>query len=593
MDAAITFGRLVMSALAAAAGLVVSAAAAAHPPADQVRVVGPKVMSPGAVHLVYAEGKPSGAKDWHLLEPDGFTVEVTGAGKLVEDPAAVAMNPVTVELPLDAAGEVTVSLQAAGKSAAQAFKVAEAKPAGEFMGSVDVKAVTHRFEGLGAGVLFYDNQFEISTTGDIYDWCFKDVAAEFLHVLIRPDYEPANDNDDWQSLDLSKFDFKSTERPFRIAKEALERNPDLKVFASLYTPPAWMKTNDSTAGNGSLKSGPKYRREMAEYVLAYLRHARAEKIPVQYLGFFNEPDFAHTQDGMHVADLSDLAELFRDCTAALDKLMAADEFLKDPKRRPVYVFPDTLGPGSITRAGPASKKLRGKAGMLNPVGVWGVHDYWYQSGDYWDKRYRELRAFPGVGKKPIWMTEWAQRDRRGDLASGVEYGRNILNAVRLGAGAWMAFEWCHPAGNQSGLISTDWGPGKPTRNYWRSKAYHVFRQVANTTPGGSEVLAMNGRWNGQHQANGRGVEFLALKSDRVAKSGDVVIVHLMNSEPAPTKYQIRFAGPVKNVRERFLTTPAINMAKGGERHASLSNPGNGMVLTGTIPPFSLLTVELK
>lgn len=110
-------------------------------------------------------------------------------------------------------------------------------------------------------------------------------------------------------------------------------------------------------------------------------------------------------------------------------------------------------------------------------------------------RYKELRKFPAVGDKPIWMTEWAQRYPHGDVYSDVEYGMKILNALRLGAEAWMVFEWCHPSGNQSGLISTDWSAQPPRQRYWRSKAYYVFQQIANTTPIGSKIVNLTPEQN--------------------------------------------------------------------------------------------------
>src|SRR5262249_1542973 len=143
-------------------------------------------------------------------------------------------------------------------------------------------------------------------------------------------------------------DFRSLERPFRIIKEALARNPELKIYASLYSPPAWLKSNDSTGGKGTLKDGPRARQELARHVFAYLKYAQKNAIPVHYLGFFNEPDVQHPQEGMHFGDLGVLAETFHDCAKALDSLIAADG---DAKKAPVYVFPDMLGPGAITRAG--------------------------------------------------------------------------------------------------------------------------------------------------------------------------------------------------------------------------------------------------
>jgi hypothetical protein len=560
---------------------LVAADTTAPPAPQKIRLVGPDVLQRGTRNLIHVEGLFDG-KTWKRLDPTKLSVQVTGAGRLVEDPAGGMMNPFEVRGDDVDRGEVTVEVKAADKAATAKFAVGAAKPGGAFEVTVNPTAVAHRFAGLGGGVLFYDNQFDITSGDDIYDWCFKDVRASFLHVLIRPDYEKENDNDDWRSLDLSKFDFRSLERPFRIVKKALERNPDLKVYASLYSPPAWMKSNNATGGQGTLKDGLRYRQELAEYVFAYLKHAHAGGIPVHYLGLFNEPDWPHTQDGMHFADLGTLAETFHDVARSLDELIAADKELKQP---PVYVFPDTLGPGSITR-GKTTQRLRERVRLLDKVGVWGVHDYWNQAGTYWNDRYRELRAFPGVRDKPVWMTEWAQRERRGDLASGVEYGTTLLNALRLGAEAWMVFEWCHPSGNQSGLISTDWGAKAPRARYWRSKAYHVFRQVANSTPAGSQVLSAAGKWKGTSQGGGKGIEYLALR-DR-----DDVIVHLMNAEPVPVPYRVSVPGsPDKAVG--WLTTPLADMAAVEPDALTVGRQGNAGTVSGVVPANSLLSVVLK
>jgi O-glycosyl hydrolase len=166
--------------------------------------------------------------------------------------------------------------------------------------------------------------------------------------LIRPDYQKEEDRGDWRTLDLARFDFRSLEGPIRIIKKALQRNPELKLYASLYSPPPWMKSNGATSGQGTLKEGLHYRRHLARYLFAYLKYAQSQGLTVHYLGFFNEPDWPHTQDGMHFSDLGMLAETFADCAASLNSLIAADGTLKP---RPIYVFPDTLGPGSLTRAG--------------------------------------------------------------------------------------------------------------------------------------------------------------------------------------------------------------------------------------------------
>ncbi len=446
---------LILLSISVLLSLSASVPGAEQPRPRQIRVAGPDTLQQGMRYALAVEGLRDGT-NWELLAPDQFRVKVSGSARALDDPAGRPMNPFEIRCEDVADGKVTIEITVGDQAVTRTFAVGTAKPMGTFEAVIQPRTVTHRFAGLGGGVMFYDNQFDITTGDDIYDWCFRDVHATFLHVLIRPGYEKENDNEDWRSLDLAKFDFQSLERPFRIIKKALERNPKLKIYASLYSPPAWLKANNSTGGQGSLKDGLRSCQELAEYVFAYLKHARSQGIPVHYLGFFNEPDFQHTQEGMYFADLGTLVETFSQCARALDTLLAADPTMKE---RPTYVFPDSLGAGSITRAGRNSQRIRQRVRLLDRVGVWGVHDYWNQAGTYWNDRFRELRAFPGVGKKPIWMTEWAQRFPRGDLASGVEFGVHILNALRLGAEAWMVFEWCHPSGNQSGLLSTDWGEG--------------------------------------------------------------------------------------------------------------------------------------
>jgi hypothetical protein len=275
-----------------------------------------------------------------------------------------------------------------------------------------------------------------------------------------------------------------------------------------------------------------------------------------------------------------LAQTFHDVAKALDGLIAADADLKKP---PVYIFPDVLGPGSITRDPKNNQKLKERIRLLDRVGVWGVHDYFHQAGTYRNERFRELRAFPGIGSKPIWMTEWSQGERHGDLGSAIDYGANMLNALRLGAEAWMVFEWCHPSGNQAGLISTDWGAKAPRERYWRSKAYHVFRQIANTTPAGAKVISMKGLWKGTSQAKGSGIEYVALRD------GSKTIIHLMSTEPAGVPFKVNGRGLTEKI-VGWRTTPSANMEQLSTGDWKVTRQADAATIGGVVPPYSLLTL---
>jgi glucosylceramidase len=73
-----------------------------------------------------------------------------------------------------------------------------------------------------------------------------------------------------------------------VTRAALAINPDLKIMATPWSPPGWMKTTDSLI-KGSL------RQELYPAFAAYLRRTvqafGEEGVPVHYLSIQNEPDF--------------------------------------------------------------------------------------------------------------------------------------------------------------------------------------------------------------------------------------------------------------------------------------------------------------
>lgn len=84
----------------------------------------------------------------------------------------------------------------------------------------------------------------------------------------------------------------STARPeayvFPTVRAALKVNPDLKVMASPWSAPAWMKTTGSLV-KGQLRPDayPVY----AEFFARYVKAAKAQGVPTDYLSIQNEPDF--------------------------------------------------------------------------------------------------------------------------------------------------------------------------------------------------------------------------------------------------------------------------------------------------------------
>jgi len=89
-----------------------------------------------------------------------------------------------------------------------------------------------------------------------------------------------------------KLEHFSLKRPqefvFPTVRAALKINPELKVMASPWSAPAWMKTTGSLV-KGQLK--PEAYPVYADFFARYIREARKVGVPTDYLSIQNEPDF--------------------------------------------------------------------------------------------------------------------------------------------------------------------------------------------------------------------------------------------------------------------------------------------------------------
>jgi len=94
-------------------------------------------------------------------------------------------------------------------------------------------------------------------------------------------------DDEPGDVSLKKFNI-DNDRKHMIpcVKEALRENPELKVFASPWSAPGWMKTSGSMIG-GALK--PEYFKSYAEYFRYFIEAYRAQGISVYAVTVQNEP----------------------------------------------------------------------------------------------------------------------------------------------------------------------------------------------------------------------------------------------------------------------------------------------------------------
>lgn len=80
-----------------------------------------------------------------------------------------------------------------------------------------------------------------------------------------------------------------------ILKEILSINPKMKILASPWTAPLWMKTNESSVG-GYLKT--QYYNVYAQYFVKYIQAMQAQGIPIEAVTIQNEPEHGGNNPSM-------------------------------------------------------------------------------------------------------------------------------------------------------------------------------------------------------------------------------------------------------------------------------------------------------
>ncbi|MBL7698795.1 MAG: glucosylceramidase [Chitinophagaceae bacterium] len=86
---------------------------------------------------------------------------------------------------------------------------------------------------------------------------------------------------------MEKFDLgPDREDVIPVMKEILQIVPSLKILASPWSPPVWMKTNHDTRGGQLI---PEYYRAYAKYFVKYVQQMKAEGITIDAITVQNEP----------------------------------------------------------------------------------------------------------------------------------------------------------------------------------------------------------------------------------------------------------------------------------------------------------------
>ena len=442
--------------------------------------------------------------------------------------------------------------------------------------TVQTARVRQVFEGLGAGAIFYEAHItslaernKNERQQQLYDDMFARVPTRYLQLMIRETHEPENDNGDPFTPAFEDKNFEYCKHTLQIAKAALKRRPDIQLYATLYTPPPWMKTNNAVSGGGearaTLKNGLEL--ELGEYIWAFLAYMKKNGAPIHYVSIANEPDWPHTQPGYFLSP-EHHAALFKAVGEYLDKM--AKKYPEVP--RPKLVGPNTLSaPGAAKDYVPRVLKSAGKY-----LDVIGSHDY-DPRGDRWGA----LRKL--AGNRSVWLTEWCARTKDhspGMINSALEYGAAMHEAFQGGANVFLAYDWVYPPRDSGeALIHVNWG-----NDYTLTKPYFLFRQWAEPLTPGMRVVSISQTGSGavRSQAGVKPTAFLD-PSDRT------LVVHIVND-------QDRDAGITLKLTGKFATATTAARARTSVQEDAVALPalaGTAGSFADTLPARSMVTYRFS
>ena len=200
---------------------------------------------------------------------------------------------------------------------------------------------------------------------------------------------------------------------------------DMRVFASPWSAPSWMKSNNTMLQGGTLL--PQYRDLWAGYFVKFVQAYEKAGIPVWGLSIQNEPMAKQRWESMIYT--------------------AEDE---------TRFLGDHLGP-ALTKAGLGDKKIvvwdhnrdllpqRAAHIMSDPKArpyVWGIGYHWYETWAKGQPMHRNVAAvraaYPDV---PLLMTESSIEKydpaRLQDWANGERYGSEIMADLAAGSAGWI------------------------------------------------------------------------------------------------------------------------------------------------------------
>ena len=197
-----------------------------------------------------------------------------------------------------------------------------------------------------------------------------------------------------------------------------KRNDKIRIMASPWSPPAWMKTTGEMNFGGKLKS--EYRDTWADYYCKFIENCEKENVPIWGLSIQNEPEAKQTWDSCLYTAEEERDFIKNHLGPSLEKHNLLDRkiIIWDHNRDVMVERARTV------LSDPDAAKY-----------VWGTGFHWY-CGDHFDNVQKAHDEFPD---KQLIFTEGCQEGgpHIGSWDLGERYATSIINDLNRWTVAWI------------------------------------------------------------------------------------------------------------------------------------------------------------
>ena len=360
--------------------------------------------------------------------------------------------------------------------------------------SVNLAQEFQTMEGFG-GFGAQDNYWTSGpfTSAAFVNSLINDLGLTILRDDIPSNFEIVNDNNDPAITDLSKYNINNnTSGVDGKLADHLQYLKDMraagldKLIVSIWSAPAWMKTNNRINNGTTQNSAPPYNptptandnqlrtdmyEEFAEMCAAYIKIIKQETgLDVYALSVQNEPRFSQSY-----------ASCVYNGAALLDLMKVVGKRFKDKGLTTKLFLPEDIG------------WLQGIEGMVKPTlddpvarqyaDIIAVHGYDLDgvtanspNAQTWQTMYNWGAAYG----KPLWMTETS--GFKNDWSGAMALAKAMYTAFRHGnVSAWLHWTLSTGTLNEYSLMSS---AGEKSKRYFLSKNFYRYIR-----PGAKRVAA--------------------------------------------------------------------------------------------------------